>query len=82
MKPLENFINDARKHREQIKLEIGMLFQFAFLLINLEESLKNDLKKCVIIVDFTKFGIVDEGNVHCFIITLISGHKKPIEKGI
>jgi hypothetical protein len=26
MKPLENFINDARKHREQIKLEIGMLF--------------------------------------------------------
>jgi hypothetical protein len=28
----------------------------------------------VIVLDFTKFGQVDEGNVHCFIVSVLSGN--------
>src|SRR5690242_13212892 len=37
------------------------------------DSLRFDLEKCVLVVDFTKFGMVTEGNVHCFIVTILSG---------
>lgn len=36
------------------------------------DSLKKDAKKVVIVLDFTKFGVVDEGNVHCFVVSLLS----------
>lgn len=31
---------------------------------------------CVLIVDFTKWGLVDEGNVHCFVVCVLSGPGK------
>lgn len=34
--------------------------------------MKEDPTKCVLVVDFTKFGMVDEGNVHCFVVSLLS----------
>jgi hypothetical protein len=30
-------------------------------------------KKCVIIVDFTKWGMVVDGNVHCFVMCVLFG---------
>jgi len=40
------------------------------------ESLKTNFQKCVIVVDFTKFGMVDEGNVHCFVVAVLSSSKE------
>jgi hypothetical protein len=34
--------------------------------------LKTDPGKVVIVLDFTKFGLVDEGNVHSFVVSLLS----------
>lgn len=51
------------------------LCDFTFYLqcdIYVVESLKHDSKKVVLILDFTKFGQVDEGNVHCFVVCVLS----------
>jgi len=61
--PLEKFLQDASYHRRQIKLEI--------------DSLQSDPLKCVLVVDFTKFGMVDEGNVHCFVVSVLTGGSDP-----
>lgn len=40
---------------------------FAFLLYAHQlDSLRTDAAKVVIVLDFTKFGLVEEGNVHSF----------------
>ena len=45
--------------------------------------MKNDPAKVVIVLDFTKFGMVDEGNVHCFVVTLLSsGPDESVKSGI
>jgi hypothetical protein len=36
------------------------------------ESLKFNPHNCVIIVDFTKFTIVDDGSIQCFVISVLS----------
>lgn len=37
----------------------------------------------VLVLDFTKFGMVDEGNVHCFVVTLLSsGSDESVKSGI
>lgn len=79
MRPFETFINDARAHREEIKKEIGIRCCSSFVSFLHTDTLLDDKEKCVLIVDFTKFGIVDDGNVHCFIVTLLYG--EPVEKG-
>lgn len=89
--PLKKFLDDAASHRQQIKLEIGLirlllfcfvsLFCFGLLAFPLSlylESLRADEKKCVLIVDFTKFGMVDKGNVHCFVVSVLSKGKNKI----
>jgi hypothetical protein len=46
------------------------------------DSLKTDATKVVIVLDFTKFGQVDEGNVHCFVVTLLSrGSDESVKSG-
>lgn len=35
--------------------------------------MKDDKTKCVIIVDFTKWGLVVNGNVHCFVVCVLFG---------
>lgn len=78
MKPLNQFLEEAKFHRAQIKMEIGMLTSSCtpFFLsqsdFNRLDSLKTDAKKVVIVLDFTKFGQIDEGNVHCFVVSLLS----------
>lgn len=49
----------------RVFLEICSLFSFI-------DSLRKDSAKAVIVLDFTKFGIVDEGNVHCFVVAVLS----------
>ena len=45
--------------------------------------MKEDPTKCVLVVDFTKFGMVDEGNVHCFVVSLLSsGSDESVKSGI
>lgn len=34
--------------------------------------MKFDPEKCVIIVDFTKFTIIDDGSVQCFVVSVLS----------
>lgn len=34
--------------------------------------MKFNPSKCVIIVDFTKFTIVDDGSIQCFVISILS----------
>jgi hypothetical protein len=38
--------------------------------------MEKDLEKCVIIVDFTKWGMVINGNVHCFVVCVLFGEEK------
>lgn len=33
--------------------------------------MQQDNTKCVIIVDFTKWGLVVDGNVHCFVVCIL-----------
>lgn len=60
--PIEKFLDQARQHREAIAKEVA--------------SLEFDATKCVIIVDFTKWGLVVNGNVHCFVMCVLFGEKK------
>ena len=60
--PIEEFLSDAKKQREAIAKEIA--------------SLQHDNTKCVIIVDFTKWGLVVNGNVHCFVMCVLFGEEK------
>lgn len=69
--PLKEFLDDAAFHRGQIKLEIGT-YALAFFQANSLDSLRFDSEKCVLIVDFTKWGMVDKGNVHCFVVSVLS----------
>lgn len=71
MKPLEQFLADAKLQRQAIKSEIGTILNALYFCSHLD-SMKDDPTKCVIVVDFTKFGMVDEGNVHCFVVSLLS----------
>ena len=71
MAPLEEFLADAKRQRQAIKAEIGMDSCSHWVLHLLEDSMKDDPTKCVLVVDFTKFGMVDEGNVHCFVVSLL-----------
>lgn len=89
--PLKQFLDDAKKQRQQIRNEIGMhtllvlrcfILEITSYLIILD-TLKNDPAKVVIVLDFTKFGMVDEGNVHCFVVTLLSsGSDESVKSGI
>lgn len=74
MIPLTQFLADAKLQRAQIRSEIGMLQSYFHPIFNIYclDSLKADPSKVVIVLDFTKFGMVDEGNVHCFVVTLLS----------
>lgn len=60
--PIEKFLDEARQHRDAISSEIA--------------SLQFDNEKCVIMVDFTKWGLVVNGNVHCFVMCVLFGEKK------
>jgi len=60
--PIEKFLAEARQHREAIAREVA--------------SLQFDATKCVIVVDFTKWGLVVNGNVHCFVMCVLFGEKK------
>lgn len=60
--PIEKFLDEARQHREAIAREV--------------DSLQYDSTKCVIIVDFTKWGLVVDGNVHCFVMCVLFGEEK------
>jgi hypothetical protein len=60
--PIEKFLNEAKQQRDAIKAEVA--------------SLQFDLTKCVIIVDFTKWGLVVNGNVHCFVVCVLFGEPK------
>lgn len=62
MKPLQEFLDDAKKHRESIKQHVP--------------ELRHNLKKCIIYLDFTKFTIVEDGSVNCFVVSILSGPGK------
>lgn len=49
-------------------------------LIHSLASLEHDMEKCVIIVDFTKWGLVVNGNVHCFVVCVLFGVKDEKKK--
>lgn len=49
------------------------MYVIYFSFIDFLDSLRNDQKKCVIVLDFTKFGIVDEGSTHCLVACVLSG---------
>ena len=34
--------------------------------------MKYDPSRCVIIVDFTKFTIIDDGSIQCFVVSVLS----------
>lgn len=75
MAPLKKFLDDAASHRAQIKKEIGVynLISLSYIYTySLQESLQSDEAKVVLVLDFTKFGQIDEGNVHCFVVTVLS----------
>jgi hypothetical protein len=59
--PIEKFLSNAKKQREAIAKDIA--------------SLRYDATKCVIIVDFTKWGLVVDGNVHCFVMCVLFGEE-------
>lgn len=47
---------------------------------NSVDNLRVDVTKCVLVVDFTKFTIVDDGSVSCFVVALVShDHDKSVE---
>lgn len=53
-------------------LIIALFFKNVYdLTLNFVASLEHDLTKCVIIVDFTKWGLVVDGNVHCFVVCVL-----------
>ena len=60
--PIEKFLNEAKQQRDAIAAEVA--------------SLQFDTTKCVIIVDFTKWGLVVDGNVHCFVMCVLFGEPK------
>lgn len=60
--PIEKFLNDAKQQRDAIAAEVA--------------SMQLDRTKCVIIVDFTKWGLVVDGNVHCFVVCVLFGQDK------
>lgn len=68
--PLKSFVEDAASHRKAIKSEIGIpIFVFP---ANFLDTLKDDETKCIIVVDFTKFTIVTDGSVSCFVVAVVS----------
>ena len=78
LEPIVNFLDDAKKQRDAILVEIGMPFCFNTILIFtylLLASLQQDYSKCVIVVDFTKWGLVVNGNVHCFVVCVLYGER-------
>lgn len=72
MAPLEKFLKDAQTHRLAIKSETGAFILCCSLSFSYLDSLRTDATKAVIVLDFTKFGIVDEGNVHCFVVAVLT----------
>lgn len=67
MKPLRKFLDDASIHREAIK--------------RIVPELKTNLEKCLIYLDFTKWTIVEDGGVNCFVVTIVSGPGSTSKKG-
>jgi hypothetical protein len=57
--PLQQFIDDAKEHRDAIKKLVSELAEYP--------------KRCVIYMDFTKFTIVEDGSVNCFVVSVVSG---------
>ena len=43
-----------------------------YILLTILDSLKFNPNKCVIIVDFTKFTIIDDGSIQCFVVSVMS----------
>jgi hypothetical protein len=43
--------------------------------------MEHDLAKCVILVDFTKWGLVVDGNVHCFVVCVLFGEEQIVKRG-
>lgn len=72
MAPLQKFLKDAQTHRLAIKRETGAFFLWCIDSYLILDSLRTDATKAVIVLDFTKFGIVDEGNVHCFVVAVLT----------
>jgi hypothetical protein len=68
IQPLQQFIDDAKKHRAAIK--------------KLVDELPNKPQRCLIYLDFTKFTIVEDGSVNCFVVAVVSGPGKKDEKGM
>lgn len=45
--------------------------------------MKSDPTKVVIVLDFTKFGLVEDGNVHSFVVSLLSrGTEEAAKSGV
>jgi hypothetical protein len=66
--PLQQFIDDAKEHRATIK--------------KLVSDLETNTKRCVIYLDFTKFTIVEDGSVNCFVVAIVSGPGTKGKKGV
>lgn len=60
--PIEKFLSEAKQQRDAVAAEVA--------------SMRLDRTKCVIIVDFTKWGLVVDGNVHCFVVCVLFGQDK------
>lgn len=66
--PLQEFIDDAKEHRAAIK--------------KLVSELEKNPKRCIIYLDFTKFTIVEDGSVNCFVVSVVSGPGYIDDKGM
>lgn len=66
--PLQQFIDDAKEHRAAIKKLVSELAIFP--------------NRCVIYLDFTKFTIVEDGSVNCFVVSVVSGLGSKDSKGM
>lgn len=71
--PIADFLAQAKQQRDAMLSEIGIVSQIHSDL--LEASMEHDLTKCVVIVDFTKWGLVVDGNVHCFVVCVLYRNK-------
>lgn len=87
--PLKTFLDDAASHRKAIKAEISMFDALNVFYVHMYNfnhisdflgNLENDTTTCVIVVDFTKFTIVTEGSVSCFVVALISHDDEMVAK--
>jgi hypothetical protein len=73
MKPLIEFLDDAKRQRAAIKAEVGKLNCYRVFRCSLIDNLKNSADSCVLVLDFTKWGMIDEGNLHCLVIAMLTG---------